>query len=218
VYYVRQLGSKLVWFGEVCSGTSSTPTSGNVFIGDISGSTARGPWVDVPYGTNNNMSTLSLSLERDRLVATGGFSGQWRRSSTLAGTGVSSLGITITTGGDDLRGGAVAYGMVELRGGRTLPRVNLNGGGGWGGNSVHTVWVPLPLGTRLSDLVSFTLEHDGAPRNIWETYDNWNVDAVQIRAMTTSPAVGVCIASPVGGPFVRLTGEKTFERIPISLP
>lgn len=129
-------------------------------------------------------------------------------------TPISDLEVTITTGGDDLRGGSVAYGVVELSGGRK-EKVNLNGGRNWGNNSTNKVSVPLPKGTKLSDLVSFTLEHDGAPRNIFDSYDNWNVDALKVTTPKTCSAA-VELANRSGKPFVRLTGEKTFEDIALS--
>ncbi len=131
-------------------------------------------------------------------------------------TPISSLQVTISTGGDDLRGGQVAYGAIGLRDGRTLPKVNLNGGRGWGNNSTNTVTVPLPSGIRLGDLAFFTLEHDGAPKNLGQTYDNWNLDAIAIATPRICSA-GVQLANPSGRPFVRFTGRQTFQTIPLSV-
>ncbi|NDJ17142.1 hypothetical protein [Myxacorys almedinensis] len=139
---------------------------------------------------------------------------------SVAGTSASALQVRINTGGDDLRGGAVAYGTIRLRNGTTLPKVNLNAGRGWGNNSSRTVTLPLPSETRLSDLATFTLEHDGAPRNVFESYDNWNVDGIRVTTpRVCSPATaGVTLANVSGRPFVRLTGEQTLKNIPLRLP
>lgn len=131
-------------------------------------------------------------------------------------TEISTLQVTITTGGDDLRGGSVAYGVVELSGGRR-EKVNLNGGTGWGNNSTNRVSLPLPRGTKLSDLVSFTLEHDGAPRRWPDGYDNWNVDKLLVATPRTCFA-GTQLANKSGGPFVRFTGGKTFQDIALTSP
>jgi hypothetical protein len=123
----------------------------------------------------------------------------------------SNIQIAIGTGGDDLRGGQVAYGTLKLRNGRTLPKVSLNGGSKWGNNSNHTVSLPLPAGTRLGDLASLTLEHDGAPRNVFDSYDNWNVDTIGVTTPRTCTESRVLL-NRSGRPLVRFTGAKTFER------
>ena len=131
-------------------------------------------------------------------------------------TEISSLRVDITTGGDDLRGGSVAYGVIRLRDGRTLPRVNLNEGRAWGNGSRNTITMPLS-GVRLSDLASFTIEHDGAPRNVLDSYDNWNIDAVRVAV----PGVchpGMTILNQSGRPLVRFTGAKTFLESRFSIP
>ena len=121
----------------------------------------------------------------------------------------SSLGLRIVTGGDDLREGSVAYAEIRLQDGRTLPKVNLTGGRSLGGNSSNSFSVSLPPGTRLGDLASFTLSHDGAPRRFPDGYDNWNVDSLSV----TTPEVcsSISLANISGRPWVRFTGGKTFE-------
>lgn len=118
---------------------------------------------------------------------------------------VSNLQMNILTGRDDLRDGSVAYrdgsvayAEIRLSNGRTLPRVNLNSGGSWGGNSTHSVSLPLPTGTKLEDIATFTLSHDGAARRWPDGYDNWNVDSVRV----TTPEVcsSVSLANPSGRP------------------
>jgi hypothetical protein len=130
---------------------------------------------------------------------------------------IPSLQWSIRTGGDDLRSGSVAYAEIRLRDGKTLPRVNLNGGRGWANNSTNSGSLPLPAGTRLGDLESLTLIHDGAPRRVPDGYDNWNVDAVRISTPQVCSS-GVSLANPSNRPWVRFTGGKTFEDVPLSIP
>jgi hypothetical protein len=129
----------------------------------------------------------------------------------------NSLVVHLGTGGDDLRGGAIVYGTITLRDGRTLPTVNLNGGSGLAGGSSSRFAMPLPAGTRLGDIASLRLQHDGAPRNIFESYDNWNLDRVIVNSVP-SCVEGKRLANVSGTPFVRFTGKKTFVTIPLSLP
>ena len=121
-----------------------------------------------------------------------------------------SLGLTIATGGDDLREGSVAYAEIRLRDGSTLPKVNLNSGSAWGNGSSNSVSLPL-AGKRLGDLASLTLSHDGASRRFPDGYDNWNVDAVGVK--TSEVCSSTSLASVSGRPWMRFTGGKTSKSI-----
>jgi hypothetical protein len=158
--------------------------------------------------------TLSLFVPAASMLSVGQLSAI--AQSVPPSTEISSLEVTITTGGDDLREGSVAYGVVELQGGRR-EKVNLNGGRNWRNNSTNKVSLPLPRGTKLGDLVSFTLEHDGAPRRFPDGYDNWNVDALKVVTPRTCVA-GVQLANPSGTPLARLTGGNTYHDITFSSP
>lgn len=224
IYYVRQRGADVAWFAEGNANPAAIPAFANVFYGRLAGSTVTGNWADVPYGASNGSGTLSLRVvSNDRIERVGPTSGLgsrfWVRSSSLGNRVVNSLQVTISTGGDDLRSGALAYGIVDLRGRGTLPKVILNRGG-WGNGSTNTATVPVSRAgeapIRLRDLASFILEHDGSPRNVGETYDNWNVDFIKVVANT--PEGAVCIASACGQPVVRLTGQRTLFTLPIALP
>lgn len=116
----------------------------------------------------------------------------------------------VQTGGDDLRGGSVAYATIYLRNGITLPTVNLNRGANWGNRSTSAP-LNLPLnGNRLGDIAFIRLSYDGAPRNIFDSYDNWNIDRVYFN-VPPSCSPGVTLTSSVGRPLVRFTGGKTFQ-------
>lgn len=118
---------------------------------------------------------------------------------------VPFLNLTFGTGRDDLRRGALAFAQIRLRNGRTLPRVNLNRGRTWPNNSINTLRLPLPPRISLGALSSITISHDGAPRNVGESYDNWNLRSV------TAQTPRVCSSSrnlaTVGRQWVRFTGS-----------
>jgi len=86
IYYIRQLGDTIWWFGE-----PSTNPGGwsNVANGTIRGSIINLVWSDVPKGCNLNNGALVLSvLSKDKLTATdktGGFGGSnWVRIGVTA--------------------------------------------------------------------------------------------------------------------------------------
>jgi hypothetical protein len=78
VYYVRQRGNRIVWFGE--RGTSWA----NVFVGTIEGDRIHGQWVDVPKTSSARSGELTLArpnhYQLHREGVTGGFGGSnWER-------------------------------------------------------------------------------------------------------------------------------------------
>jgi TolB-like protein len=81
VYYIRQLGNKIWWFGE---NHPNSPSWSNVAYGEIYGSEIRLQWSDVPKGYIMNSGELILDIvSGGRLSArhkTGGFGGSvWTR-------------------------------------------------------------------------------------------------------------------------------------------
>src|SRR5262245_6156475 len=128
---------------------------------------------------------------------------------------VSSLKVRIQTGGDDIRGGSQAYGSFQLVGGATLPRTSLNKGANFPNNSIRFATTAFSPARRLDSFAGFTLEWDGAPRNIFDSYDNWNAD--QLRFMI-EPA-GRC-PTFLGAPFApgRMTGSRTIASTPMHFP
>lgn len=79
VYYIRQIGSEIWWFGE------QIPNWANVAVGNIGGNVINLRWIDVPKGQANGHGVLTLSVENsgNTLIAqqsTGGFGGlTWNR-------------------------------------------------------------------------------------------------------------------------------------------
>jgi len=81
-YYLRQIGDRVVWYGEQ---SSTNPAWANVFEGRVTDGVVRGKWVDVPKGRAGGHGRLRLDVRRrgNVLVAvdkTGGFGGsRWTR-------------------------------------------------------------------------------------------------------------------------------------------
>jgi hypothetical protein len=131
-------------------------------------------------------------------------------------TTVSKINVRITTGGDDIRGGSQAYGSFQLVTGGSLPKVSLNNGANFPNNSVRTAIISFSNVRTLGSLAGFTLEWDGAPRNIFDSYDNWNAN--EFRFFLEPPA-GHCPAF-LGTPFIpgRMTGSRTIANTSVNFP
>ncbi len=81
IYYVRQLGATVWWYGEL---DPNTPNWSNVMKGSISGNMINADWSDVPKGSVMQNGNLVLQIaSNNKLVAiskTGGFAGSvWTR-------------------------------------------------------------------------------------------------------------------------------------------
>ncbi|MFZ2470958.1 MAG: hypothetical protein WAW52_03345 [Methanothrix sp.] len=81
IYYVRQLGTTVWWYGEL---DPNAPNWSNVMRGAISGNMINADWSDVPKGSVMQNGNLVLQIaSNNKLVAiskTGGFGGSvWTR-------------------------------------------------------------------------------------------------------------------------------------------
>lgn len=81
IYYIRQIGNRIWWFGE---NHPNAPSWSNVAYGEAHGAEIRLQWADVPKGYIMNSGTLVLEiLSNGRIAArhkTGGFGGSvWTR-------------------------------------------------------------------------------------------------------------------------------------------
>jgi hypothetical protein len=76
MYYIRQFGTTVWWYGEH---DPNTPDWSNVMRGTISGSTINADWTDVPKGSIMQYGMLKLQIQsNNKIVAiskTGGFAG-----------------------------------------------------------------------------------------------------------------------------------------------
>lgn len=84
LYYIRQLGSQILWYGEQ---STTNPGFSNVAKGDISDNGIILEWADVPKGRTMNSGMLTLNTASNgQLVAsdkTGGFGGStWTRTTS----------------------------------------------------------------------------------------------------------------------------------------
>jgi hypothetical protein len=219
------------WGGN-SNNTASLPLPAGTRLGTLDGASVTishdGAPRNFPDGYDN-WNVERVSVATPRICSTGipvisGAGAPWMRftggqtfktvpfriPSSARNATPSELGLEIVTGGDDLRGGSVAYAEIRLRNGTVLPKINLNGGAGWGGNSTNSVSIPLPAGTKLGNLSSLTLSQDGAPRNFPDGYDNWNVDRVSVNTPELCNK-GVALAAKSGRPWMRFTGGQTFK-------
>ncbi len=120
---------------------------------------------------------------RELIRFTGGlWQRTWQVSMLPGNPAVSALTVTITTGGDDLRGGNNrVWAQVNIAG-RVL-EVDLSKGATWPNGSVRSVTLPLPAGTRADAIQSFGLRTDPNAKNgPFDTPDNWNVDQLKVDA------------------------------------
>jgi hypothetical protein len=220
VYYIRQRGADVVWFGEQCTAPERMPDFANVFVGSISGTRIKGSWADVPYGSAVGHGTLELDVSGSvlRRAAGTGFGGsEWRRVSIGGTTAIGSLVVSLTCGGDDLRGGSVIYGSVELTDGRVVGRIALSDGNyvNPGQTLSKEITLAPTFAVRRSDLAALVLEWDGAPRRDPDGYDNWNVDRIVVGFKPPGSACSSALATQVGSPVVRFDGANTLFRVPL---
>jgi hypothetical protein len=165
--------------------------SGGEAIGTVAGT----PWVRMTG--ERRTATIGMSVPAE-----------------LSANRVSALTLNVRTGGDDLRGGALATAIVRLNGGRAYPAVPLNSGANWPGNSMRRADIRLPEATALSDIAGVEINFDGAGRNFGEGYDNWNID----RATLNLPsACSVKIIHEFNGqPWWRATGQDNAKLISLA--
>lgn len=84
-YYVREVGNKVVWYGELV--TSRGTQFSNVGFGTKNGSNISIDWMDVPKGNTAGKGTLQLRLGTNTLTKINGrgFSGsQWKKRNKVA--------------------------------------------------------------------------------------------------------------------------------------
>ncbi|TPN81213.1 hypothetical protein [Aquimarina algicola] len=82
-YYIRQIGDRVVWFGEQ-DYTSGRPVWSNVAFGTRVEDTITLEWADVPKGRNGGSGQLTLTVDDanqlSRIRVSGGFGGsRWKR-------------------------------------------------------------------------------------------------------------------------------------------
>lgn len=126
------------------------------------------------------------------------------------------LDMSLQTGGDDLRGGALVFGQLRFADGRTEPEVNLNRGVGYGGGTTMPINFPLSRAYTLEELrgAQLILRHDGNGREIGQTYDNW--DLQRVRLATPRVCTGGEVIANMD--YRRLGRIRTSETVAITVP
>jgi hypothetical protein len=80
VYFIRQVGNQVWWYGQSSDGGQ---TWSNVFQGTITGSRIIGSWADVPKGSIRGYGEMTLRISGGRIQKISGgenFGGSvWRR-------------------------------------------------------------------------------------------------------------------------------------------
>jgi hypothetical protein len=81
VYYIRQIGNEIWWYGQ---SVDNGLTWSNVFHGYINGDEIVGTWADVPRGSVRSNGEMTLKIVSPRQIQavqkTGGFGGSnWTR-------------------------------------------------------------------------------------------------------------------------------------------
>lgn len=119
----------------------------------------------------------------------------------------SVMGVTLTTGSDDLRGGGnTAFITVNYANGTTSPEYNL--GGGFANNSRVSKNITLNIDvTDLNQIRNIVIRHNGSPRAGFpaDTYDNWNLQALRVAFVIRNVEQNYINQS--GNPLVRFTGQ-----------
>ena len=99
----------------------------------------------------------------------------------------TNANVTLSTGGDDLRGGNNVFIRLNLVDGSSTREVLLSSG--LAGNSRNVVArVAFPETVLHDQIRSITIRHDGSPRSghPFDTYDNWNLNAVAVQLTDSS--------------------------------
>jgi hypothetical protein len=97
---------------------------------------------------------------------------------TLGQSGVD-LEVNMLTGSDDLRSGNHAFLSINFKDNTSSRKYDL--GDGFGQNSNVNRKITLDYSTTISNIRSFTITHDGSPKNVFESYDNWDLQSLEIQ-------------------------------------
>jgi len=115
--------------------------------------------------------------------------------------------LSLTTGGDDLRGGNDNLSItVNLKDGSGIDAPNVNMRQRWIDHSVQTVGISLPDAITPQDILSVTLRTSFGGGM---SGDNWNLDNLSMVYRDNGVDQGRCGYS--GGPLTRFTGDRKSE-------
>lgn len=123
---------------------------------------------------------------------------------------IERLEVTIDTGEGRLPGsGQDAFADVELANQASTVPAPLNGGAYWAPYSTHTAVIPLPQGTKLSDLVAFTIRTSLVTSGLSVP---WYLSVLSVRAV--GPLGATEALRREGEPWHRFTEQDHEVRVP----
>lgn len=136
--------------------------------------------------------------------------------SAFAQTG-ADLEVNLITGSDDLRSSNNALLKINFRDNTSSREYDL--GGGFGQNSNIQKKITLDYSIDARQIRSIVIRHDGSPKNVFDTYDNWDLQAIEIFLLDeNNGGQPVAIYNSVNdvrrSRFVaRFTGNKRSEQL-----
>jgi hypothetical protein len=131
---------------------------------------------------------------------------------------IKSLNIACETGNDDVRPASQVIAHIDYQGanGNDLSvSAPLNNGAGWPNGHKASVAVDMPAGVRMGSIRRFAIEFNSGQSNIFDTGDNWSLQAVTVMALieegTEKKEVG--LIQQAGNPLHRFKSDNnTFWR------
>jgi hypothetical protein len=102
-----------------------------------------------------------------------------------------TINLKITTGSDDLRRNAKVFFQLNFTDGTSSSEfvVHRDGGTlstGFPHDSRKEINIALPSAVNLRSIRSITIRHDGSPRDLFDTYDNWDLQGLQVSLLSRS--------------------------------
>jgi hypothetical protein len=117
-------------------------------------------------------------------------------SASIAQSG-TQINLKITTGSDDLRRNANVFFQLNFTDGTSSGEFVVHRDGGTLGtgfphDSRKEINIALPSAVNLSNIRSITIRHDGSPRDMFDSYDNWDLQGLQVSLLSRS---GISVTS-----------------------
>lgn len=131
-----------------------------------------------------------------------------------------NLRITCYTGGDDLREGQTVTATVYMHNSQwNMYDIGLNDGKGSPNNTRFYFDVPMGTGYRPTDFRSIQLFVNGAATQAFQSYDNWNLDRIQVvfTDPNSSPN-GTVLLDLSAYPLVRFTQQLNRKAWKLTVP
>jgi hypothetical protein len=123
---------------------------------------------------------LLFGCDKDEIIAPKAPDKVNQTENSLIGPATNFL-VTMSTGGDDLRGGNRAFLSLELMDGLVTAEQVISTG--LGGGSTVVARVSIPRRIAAYDIRAIRIRHDGNPRHghPFDTYDNWDLRTLRVQ-------------------------------------